>query len=270
MTSRRLSDLIVARPRLASVAILVAIVGLWQLLFGVVFTGVDVVATPSQIVSLLVEEPSSFTGHMATTAQEAALGFVFGVLAALLLAFVSLTSRVVEANVFHLAVVINSIPLIVLAPLLIIWFGSGLTPRIIIAAVAVFFVVLVNAVRGLKAVNRESQELFRVLGAGRLQLLWRLRVPSSLPFVLSALRIAAVASVLGAVIGEWVGASRGLGVVLIFSLYQFDTTRLWTAMVLLTAMALVAYGFIVLVERFALPWHESVRKPRLEVERTPA
>jgi NitT/TauT family transport system permease protein len=155
----------------------------------------------------------------------------------------------------------------VLAPLLVIWFGSGNTPRVTIAALAVFFVVLVNVVRGLKAVTRERQEIFMALGAGRAQVLWHLRIPSALPYLLSALKIAAVGSLFGAVIGEWVGANRGLGVALIFALYQFQTDRLWAAMVLITAVALVFYVAVSLSERVLIPWHESVRRTRLEIER---
>lgn len=263
----RLHEFALAHPRVGSAGILLVIVALWQVLFAAVFTDVDVVATPSEIVSAISDEHEAFRTHLVTTAQEAAVGLVLGVGAALVLALVSLTARPVEDNVFHLAVVVNSLPLIVLAPLLVIWFGTDQTPRIVLAALAVFFGVLVNAVRGLKAVSPESRELFEVLGANPLQVLWRLRVPSSLPFVMSSLRVAVVASVLGAVIGEWVGATKGLGVVLVFSLYQLQTAQLWAAMVLLTALALAGYLLVSLAERFVIPWHESVKRPRLEIGR---
>lgn len=263
----RLHDLALAHPRLGSAGILLVIGILWQVLFSAVFTGVEVVATPSEIASAIADDREAFQTHLSTTAQEAVVGLILGVGTALVLALVSLMARPVEDNVFHMAVVVNSLPLIVLAPLLVIWFGTDQTPRIVLAALAVFFGVLVNAIRGLKGVSAESRELFEVLGANRLQVLWRLRVPFSLPFVMSSLRVAVVASVLGAVIGEWVGASKGLGVVLVFSLYQLQTAKLWAAMVLLTALALAGYLLVSLAERFVIPWHESVKRPRLEIGR---
>jgi NitT/TauT family transport system permease protein len=261
-----LRALVLRHPSAGSSVLLILIVALWELVLGVI-TSNDVIPPPSAIVRALADDPSYYWTALLTTAQEAAIGLALGVGFALVLSLLSLISRRVEDNVFSLAVVLNSMPLIVLAPLLVLWFGGGLTPRVTIAALAVFFVVLVNVVRGLKAVSRERRELFTVLGASRTELFWRLQVPSSLPYLLSALKIAAVGSLFGAVIGEWVGANSGLGVVLIFALYQFQTEQLWAAMVLITAVALVFYVVVSLSERIVIPWHESVRKPRLEIER---
>ena len=262
----RVRDLVLRHPTAGSTAMLALIIVLWEVIFGVVKT-IAVVPPPSAIVGALAEQPSFYWESLLTTAEEAAIGLALGVSFALLLSALSLISRTVEDNAFSLAVVLNSIPLIVLAPLLVLWFGGGLTPRVTIAALAVFFVVFVNVVRGLKAVSRERRELFMVMGASRTQQFWRLQVPSSLPYLLSALKIAAVGSLFGAVIGEWVGANSGLGVVLIFSLYQFQTDQLWVAMMLITAVALVFYAVVGFAERIIIPWHESVRKPRLEIER---
>lgn len=251
-------------PRIAGATILVLVVAGWQVLFGVVVTGSSVVATPAQIIDTIAGNADALRAHLTATIQEAALGFAFGTSVAVALALVCLSSDLVETNIMRIAVVVNSLPLIVLAPVLVIWFGATLTPRVIVAALATFFGVLVNTTRGLQSVRRESEELFHVLGAGPLQRLVALRLPSSLPFFLSSLRVAVVASVLGAVIGEWVGANQGLGVLLIFSLYQLDTPMLWAAMTLLTATALAGYLLVALLERFAIPWHSSVRPGRVE------
>lgn len=266
MSVRSPRGLALAHPRATGVVILIGLMAAWQLTFGVLFTGSSVIATPSQIADTIVRNADTLQYHLLTTVQEAAIGFVVGTTFAFSLAVVSLGPRIVGTNIMRVALVLNSLPLIVLAPVLVIWFGATITPRVIVAALATFFGVLVNTNRGLRSTRRETLELFHVLGAGPLQRLTALRLPSSLPFVLSSLRVAVVASVLGAVIGEWVGANQGLGVMLIFSLYQLDTPMLWATMTLLTAVALTGYLFVALLERWLIPWHESVRPGRVDAE----
>jgi NitT/TauT family transport system permease protein len=151
------------------------------------------------------------------------------------------------------------------APIVVLWLGAGSTrPRIALSALAVFFGVLVNAIRGLRTVDPNRADFLRVVSAGPLQTLRYLRVPSALPYLMNGFKVAAPAAVFGAVVGEWVGANQGLGVVLLYSLFQYQVDLLWTAMILTTAVALAAYGLFGVAERFLIPWHESVKTSRLE------
>src|SRR6266508_1415056 len=233
---------LLATPRARSIGILLAALLAWQVGQSVLAPHYLAIPTPLAVLNSLYTSRASLLTHLLATSQEATLGFIVGVTAALLLAALSLASRSVEDNIFRLAVTLHSMPLIVVAPLLVIWFGSGLAPRVALGALACFFGVLVNGVRGFKAVHREGEELLHMLGAGKMQVFWLLRVPTCLPYALSALKVAAVASVLGAVVGEWIGAEKGLGLVLLWSLFEFDTPKLWAAMLLCTILAMSAYA----------------------------
>lgn len=244
-------------PRLIGSAAIIAVFVLWQV--GLTLFPSPVAPTPLEIVQALARYPKSFTNHFLTTGQEALLGLGLALLAAIPLAILSLASRTVEDNVFRTTVVINSIPLLVLAPLITVWIGTGMGPRIVVAAMASYFGILVNCLIGFKSVTGERVELLHVLGSGPLQTFRYLRFPASLPYIFSALKVAVVGSVLGAVIGEWVGANAGLGVVLYFALFQFQVDQMWAAMFLCTLMALIGFVVVTAVERVVIPWHESVR-----------
>jgi NitT/TauT family transport system permease protein len=239
------------KARLVGVGVLLLAVVVWQLVLGTVAPRHPVVPTPIAIAAVLQTKSTALLHALGATAQEAVLGFLAGSFVAFALGVVSLASRPVENNVYRLALTLHAIPLIVIAPLLVIWLGGGLTSRVIIAAMTCFFGVLVSSVKGFKSVQRTSIELLRVLAANPWQTFWFLRLPSAVPFLFAALRIAAVASVLGAVVGEWIGADQGLGVVMLFALFEFQTAYLWAAMLVCTALALSGFGLVALVERLA-------------------
>jgi NitT/TauT family transport system permease protein len=251
------------RHRPALLALLFTVVALlvWQFLIA---PAVEAIPSPTTIVSTLEENWDSLWDDTLATAEVALLGLLVGSGVALVLALVSLASRSLEAAILRLGLALYSVPIIVVAPLLVLWLGQGQKPRVAISALAVFFIVLVNAIRGLSATTRESHELMHVISAGRFHVLRYLRIPTALPYLMSALKVAVPASVFGAVIGEWIGANNGLGVTMFFALYQFDVPNLWAAMVLTTGIALAGFVVVSLAERFVMPWHESVQTSRLE------
>ena len=145
------------------------------------------------------------------TAIEACGGFLLGNLAAILLATVFVHNKTLQDIFFPVAVMINSIPVVAKAPILVLIMGNGLEPKITIAAIVCFFPTLVNMVRGLQAVNPQAMELMQILSASKTEIFFKLRLYASLPYLFSALRIAASMSVIGAVVGEWIGATQGIG-----------------------------------------------------------
>lgn len=249
------------RPRLLALVFTAAALLLWQY---AIAPAIDAIPSPSEIATAFEGNPDAFWADTRATGEVALLGLLVGSGIAIVLALVSLAARSLESAILRLGLALYSVPIIVVAPLLVLWLGQGQKPRVAISALAVFFIVLVNTIRGLRATTRESHELLHVLSAGRLAVLRYLRVPSALPYLMSALKVAAPASVFGAVIGEWIGANNGLGVVMFFALYQFDVPNLWVAMVLTTGIALVGYTAVALAERVVMPWHESVQTSRLE------
>ena len=260
MAERRALGLI-ASPVVVSVVVTGLVMMLWEFLAA---PGVRFLPKPSEIVWVIVDRAPSLTTATLATGKEALIGFVVGCCIAIGLAFIALLSPAVEAAMLRLGLALYAVPVIVVAPLFALWFGPGLKPKIALSALAVFFSVLVNTIRGLRSTPLASRELLHVLAASGTQTLCYVRLPFALPYMMNGFKVAAPAAVFGAIVGEWVGADRGLGVTLIVSLFQFQVSLLWAAMVLTTALALCGYGLIGLSERFLIPWHESVRAARLE------
>jgi ABC-type nitrate/sulfonate/bicarbonate transport system permease component len=249
------------RPLLLALVFTAAAFLFWQYVIAPAF---EAIPSPSEIATVLEEDWDTLWADTRATAEVALLGLLVGSGVAIGLALLSLVARSLESAILRLGLALYSVPIIVVAPLLVLWLGQGQKPRVAISALAVFFIVLVNTIRGFRATTRESHELLHVFAVSRFGVLRYLRVPSALPYLMSALKVAVPASVFGAVIGEWIGANRGLGVVMFFSLYQFDVPKLWAAMVLTTGIALAGYVVVALAERFVMPWHESVHTSRLE------
>jgi NitT/TauT family transport system permease protein len=183
------------------------------------------------------------------TALEAALGFIIGNTAGVLLAILFVHSSTIERGVYPMAVAMRSVPFVALAPILVIWLGNGLTPKVIIAALVSFFPTLVNTTRGLRAVDPEALELMQTLSATPWQVLWRLRWPSAMPFLFSALKISAAGTVLGAVVAEWIGSDVGLGYVVLMTTYEFRIPLLWASIAVTSTMAMTLFGLVILAER---------------------
>jgi NitT/TauT family transport system permease protein len=209
-----------------------------------------ILPAPSRIWGAFIANPALFTRHAPITILEAAMGFVIGNGIAIFLAIAFVHSRTVERAIYPMAVGMRSIPFVALAPILIIWMGHGLAPKVTIAALVSFFPTLVNMVRGLRSVDREAFELMHTLSATRWQVLWKLRWPSATPFLFSALKISAAGTVLGAVVAEWIGSDRGLGYLVVMSTYEFRIPLLWAVIAVTSSVALTLFGMVILAEHY--------------------
>ncbi|PWH14606.1 MAG: ABC transporter permease [Anaerolineae bacterium] len=195
--------------------------------------------------------------HTAITLLQILLGLLSGVLAALMLGYAIAKSRLFEQVVSPFLVASQAIPIVAIAPLLVIWFGPGMFSKVLICALIVFFPVLVNTVVGLRAVPRSLYELMRSLRASRWQMLRLLEIPAALPVFLGGLRIGATLSVIGAVVGELVGADRGLGFLINVGRGQYDTALVFVAVITLIVLALGLYGLVILLENRLLAWQKQ-------------
>jgi NitT/TauT family transport system permease protein len=193
--------------------------------------------------------------HNATvTAGEGFIGLFVGAGAGILLGVAFVRFPLMERAVYPLAIIVKSVPVIVIAPLLVVWLGYGLRPKITMAALLVFFPTLVNIVGGLRSVDREAEEYFYSMSASRSQYLSKLGLPSALPYIFSALRIGAASAFMAALVAEWTGANAGLGYLIQVSAYQFDLPLLWASVMTSAALATLAFGVVVAVERMVMPW----------------
>jgi NitT/TauT family transport system permease protein len=212
---------------------------------------------------LQVVRDGSLLRHSIVTLQEVLIGLASGAFAATALGYMLAKSRAFERLLAPFVVASQSIPIVAIAPLLVIWFGPGLLSKVLICALIVFFPVLVNTIVGLRSVPEDLRDLMRSLQATRWQTFTLLEIPAALPVFLGGLRIGATLSVIGAVVGEFVGADRGLGFLINRARGQYDTALVFVAVLTLVAQALALYGSVVLMESKLLSWRIRPEQPVL-------
>jgi ABC-type nitrate/sulfonate/bicarbonate transport system permease component len=217
---------------------------------------------PSEIVGTMIASSGLLAQHALVTLEEVIVGFAVAFVAGVVLAAGIAFSKTIERAVYPFVVASQTVPVIAIAPLLLIWFGYGLLPKVIVVALICFFPIVVNTVDGLRSVDPDLVSLMRSMGASRRQLFTKAQLPSALPFLFSGTKVAIAVSVIGAVIGEWVGASAGLGYFMVRSASQFQTARVFAAVVVLSLMGVALFGLAAVAERYLLPWyHDSRRGP---------
>ncbi|WP_168789685.1 ABC transporter permease [Paraburkholderia aromaticivorans] len=210
--------------------------------------------SPLLVLETLFSKSDVLLQNLVPTAIEACGGFLLGNLAAILIATVFVHNKTLQDIFYPVAVMINSIPVVAKAPILVLIMGNGLEPKITIAAIVCFFPTLVNMVRGLQAVNPQAMELMQILSASKREIFFKLRLYASLPYLFSALRIAASMSVIGAVVGEWIGATQGIGAMIIQATYSFDSALLYTAIIMSAVLSGLFFLAIAIVERLVVRW----------------
>jgi len=242
------------RRRLLPALGIVGLIALWW----AVVVGFDVkpfiAPSPWAVAQTLWTKRAVLLGNLVPTATEALGGFLIGNAAAIAVATVFVHNRRLQEIFFPVVVMFNSIPVVAKAPVLVLMMGNGVSPKIAIAALVCFFPTLVNSVRGLEAVNPQALELMRVLSASRREVFFKLRVYAALPYLFSALRIAASMSVIGAVVGEWIGATQGIGAMIIQATYNFDSALLYAAITMSACLSGCFFLAIVTLERIVIRW----------------
>lgn len=244
-------------PWTALVSILVAW-ALWKLVS--VLSGLPAFILPAPNLVwdrfLLVVQDGSLLLHTLVTLEEICLGLLVGTLSAIALGYLLAKSRLFEHLLAPYLVAMQAIPIVAVAPLMVIWFGPGMFSKVLICALIVFFPVLVNTVVGLRAVPRSLYALMGSLRSSSWQTLRLLELPASLPILLGGLRIGATLSVIGAVVGELVGADQGLGFLINVGRGQYDTALVFVAIFTLVALALGLYSLVAFFEHRLLAWQE--------------
>ncbi len=247
----------------------------WHLLLAPAFGGVlllvwAAVARSGWYASFIVPSPASvahrwwqlasdgaLVRHTAVTLREVLTGLLVGVLAAFWSGYLIAKNRLAAYTLTPYLVALQAVPIVAVAPLLIIWFGPGIASKTIICALLVFFPMLVNTVIGIRSIPPELRDLMRSLEATPLQTFWYLDLPAAMPIVIGGLKVSATLSVIGAVVGEFVSASAGLGYLVNFGRGTYDTPLVIAAVFTLTALALILYGLASWLEHILLDWQEA-------------
>jgi NitT/TauT family transport system permease protein len=241
------------RRILPCVGILVGL-GVWAALVHVFKVPPFIAPSPLIVADTLISKFDVLINNLWPTVVEAIGGFLIGNLFAIALATAFVHRKWLYETFFALVVLINSIPVVAKAPILVLLLGNGFAPKIAIAAVISFFPTLVNMVRGLESVNPQAMELMRVLSASEREVFMKLRVYNSLPYLFSALRISASSSVIGAIVGEWIGSNYGIGALIIQATYAFDSALLYAAVFVGSAFSVLFFMTISLAERLIVRW----------------
>ncbi len=241
-------------------ALLVGLLVVWEVLVRLLDVPKWLLPAPTQIVIAGVEAAPLLGPHIAQTMTETLLGLALALATGLFLAFAVDLSATLRRALYPLLVASQTIPILALAPLLIIWFGYDILPKVLVVALVCFFPVAVGTADGLRAADPELINLLRAMGASRRQIFTKVRVPAALPAFFSGLKIAVTYSVIGAIIGEWVGASVGLGIFMARSSKSFLTDRVFAAIVITSLLSIGLFATVKLLERAALPWYFAGRE----------
>jgi putative hydroxymethylpyrimidine transport system permease protein len=246
----------------APLAVLAFLIGGWELLAKLGHVENYLLPAPSEIASALWRDRDLLAPDTWVTAREVLLGFALALAVGVAIAVILHLSPLLRRAVYPLVVASQAVPVVVIAPILVIWFGFGITPKLVVIALICFFPIVVNTLDGLEGVDREQIKMMRTLGASRLDLLRRLELPSALPFLFSGAKVAVAVAVIGAVFGELVGSDAGLGHAIQVGTAQLETARVFAAVLILSVMAIALFGLVALVERRAVPWaHASRERP---------
>ncbi|MCH7718559.1 MAG: ABC transporter permease [Chloroflexi bacterium] len=245
-----------------SALVVATVIGAWQGVVALFDIPAWKLPAPSAIGAELVASRALFLRHAWVTLEEVLLGFGVALALGVILAGLIASFPTFQRAVYPFVIASQTVPIIVIAPLLLIWVGYGLAPKIIVVALIAFFPIVVNTVDGLRGVDADMVNMMRTLGASRRQVFVKIQVPTALPFLFSGVKVAITFSVIGAVIGEWVGASAGLGYLTRVSVPLFLTARSFGAVVILSAMGVSLFVAVALLERLLLPWYHTERRQR--------
>jgi NitT/TauT family transport system permease protein len=241
-------------------AVLVLVFVFWE--FSVRAFGVKpvILPPPSSVLLEFASDPVWYLRHGWYTLLVTLGGFGLAVVVGVALAVVVVESRLMEKTVYALIVGLNSVPKVAVAPLFVIWLGTGVEPKIAIGFLIAVFAIVIDAVLGLKSVPPDILDLAKALRGGRLATLWRIRFPCALPSLFAGMKVAISLALVGAIVGEFVSSQRGLGYVILSAQGTFDTVRVFAAIFVLAVMGVLLFWVVSAAERLAIPWHSSQKE----------
>ena len=245
------------RRWLPPLALLAAAAGIWELVVRAAHVPDYEFPAPSAVARAFADDSGLLARATAVTVREIVLGYVIAVAAALALAVVIHWSAAVRRALLPILVASQTVPTVVLAPVLAILLGFGIGPKLAVVAIVCFFPIVVNAVDGFRATDPDLIRMMRTLDGGRRAIFTRVEWPGALPAIFSGARVAATYAAVGAVFGEWAGSSSGLGFVMLQAQPELDTARIFACVVVLSLLALALYGLVTLTERLVVPWSHA-------------
>jgi NitT/TauT family transport system permease protein len=231
----------------------------WEVAVRVLKVPAYLLPPPTEIVRVFVSEFGRLAFHGWVTAYEMLLGYALAVLIGIPLAIAITSSERFDRFVMPQMLFFQVVPKVAIAPLFLVWFGVGALPKVLVAFLISFFPIVIDAAVGLRSMSAEMRDLARSMGASRLQVFAQFRLPTSLPYLFSGLKVAATLAVAGAVVGEFVGADKGLGYLLLVTNSNLETALMFATLFALTFIGLAFFYAVELLEALLIPWHVTHR-----------
>ncbi|WP_342509691.1 ABC transporter permease [Sporosarcina sp. FSL K6-2383] len=241
------------RPLLVIILLLI----LWELAGRLFNIPAWLLPVPTQVWQETIQGWSLYFGHILSTIRLTLTGYTIGIIVGLAVAILLFRLPVLQEAFYPLLILSQNIPIIVLAPLLVIWFGFGMLPKVIIIVLVCFFPITIALLDGLRQTDRDLLHYMKMTGASNRQIFWKLQWPYALPSLFSGLKIAATYSVMGAVISEWLGANKGIGVYMTLASSSFKTDRVFVAILLIMILSLTFFAIIAMIEKWLFRWQRQ-------------
>ena len=240
----------------------VAVLAVWQLVCSVGLVPSFLLPSPVQVVQALVADASLLAGHAVVTVEEAVIGLVLGVAVGFAVAVLMDRFELVYRALDPLITISQTIPTVAIAPLLVLWFGYDLLPKVLLVVLTTFFPVTVALASGFRSVDPDAIDLMRTMNASRWQIFWYAKLPAAAGQFFAGLRISATYAVVGAVVAEWLGGFSGLGVYMTRVRKSYSYDKMFAVILLISALSLLLMGLVSLLQRASMPWERAERKQK--------
>ncbi|MDX3905745.1 MAG: ABC transporter permease [Pigmentiphaga sp.] len=231
----------------------------WEAACRIFDIGAYLLPTPTEVIKTIADDPVFLLGHTGATAAATIAGFVLAVIVGVALAVAIVYSRLLEKTLFTSLVAFNAIPKVAIAPLFIMWVGTGIESKVLMAFLIAIFPIIVDTVAGLRSVDPAQLDLARTYRSSHFKMFWKIRFPNALPGIFAGMKVGITLALIGTIVGEFVGSNRGLGFVVLQAQGTYQTPLVFAAISVLSVLGVVLFHLIDLAERRLLPWHVSHR-----------
>ena len=243
--------------KIAPIVLSIILLSLWEVIVQLGKIEKYILPAPTDVIKVLISDFKAMLPHIGATLYEGFIGFLIAIVLSIILAIIMDVSSIIKKSLYPLLVVSQTIPTIALAPLFIIWFGFGALPKIIVVVIVCFFPIVISIVDGLEGVDRDLINHFKLMGASKLNIFIHLKLPYGMINFFSGMRIAATYSIMGAVIGEWLGGDKGLGVYMTRARSAYALDKMFAAIVVIVIISMLVVFIVTKVEKAFTPWNNK-------------
>ena len=243
--------------KIAPIVLSIILLSLWEVIVQLGKIEKYILPAPTDVIKVLISDFKAMLPHIGATLYEGFIGFLIAIVLSIILAIIMDVSSIIKKSLYPLLVVSQTIPTIALAPLFIIWFGFGALPKIIVVVIVCFFPIVISIVDGLEGVDRDLINHFKLMGASKLNIFIHLKLPYGMINFFSGMRIAATYSIMGAVIGEWLGGDKGLGVYMTRARSAYALDKMFAAIVVIVIISMLVVFIVTQVEKAFTPWNNK-------------